>query len=632
MCRLPEVQSHCMLTCGGSCCVDDDIFEFPMIWGDNQQRCEFITKNTKQLWKRRQTYCEGNGNGNGATETDSEKIRSMCPNACNLTCDETGKPVLVPTTSPPPPNNPKPPTNNNNNNNGRPNILLILADDVGTGDVYTMDKVQMPNLNALMGKGIKFTDAHSTPLCAPSRYMLLSGNYPHRGRNPNGTWNMIQGDTNQFMDGQVSIAQVLKESGGYDTFMAGKYHIGGRVPLKPGAVLNKNNLLSDDGHDWNNQPLFDGPQDIGFGKSYMTDEGIQGGPYSWFRNGYLEGRDEVVTWQVGDHVTASGGTSIILNSNEGVASWDSTLYNQILVKETEEFMEEHLQKRPGDPMFMYVALGSVHEPHSPPVSYIDGQPVAGVHETGHLDLLAEMDMVVGSLVDMIEKKQLAEDTIIIFASDNGGLGKRLGSDEYGHDSNGILRGAKGTIYEGGSRIPMIMRHDGTIPPNETSDSLVGLSDVYATVCDIAGVSIPNGSSTVDSVSFANITSSSYGSNTNVSIVRKSFMTFDIGNNFVQGESSLRMEKYKLIRKYWLSNQQSQSSSWVVKNELYDLDKDIGETNDLINDSKRVGMLAEMMGKLRRDGPYPKDPSGSHIDRYSQFCKRNVFPWLDQNGL
>uniref|UniRef100_A0A7S3VF25 SREBP regulating gene protein n=1 Tax=Chaetoceros debilis TaxID=122233 RepID=A0A7S3VF25_9STRA len=153
MCRLPEVQSHCMLTCGGSCCVDDDIFEFPMIWGDNQQRCEFITKNTKQLWKRRQTYCEGNGNGNGATETDSEKIRSMCPNACNLTCDETGKPVLVPTTSPPPPNNPKPPTNNNNNNNnGRPNILQVLADDVGTGDVYTMEKVQMKNLNALMRK------------------------------------------------------------------------------------------------------------------------------------------------------------------------------------------------------------------------------------------------------------------------------------------------------------------------------------------------------------------------------------------------------------------------------------------------------------------------------------------------
>ena len=85
-----------------------------------------------------------------------------------------------------------------------------------------------------------------------------------------------------------------------------------------------------------------------------------------------------MTWQVDNHVTASGGTSKIRNSDEGVASWDSTLYNQFLVKETEEFMEEHLQKRPSDPMFMYVALGSVHAPHSPPVFYIDGQPVDGV--------------------------------------------------------------------------------------------------------------------------------------------------------------------------------------------------------------------------------------------------------------
>ena len=232
----------------------------------------------------------------------------------------------------------------------------------------------------------------------------------------------------------------------------------------------------------------------------------------------------------------------------------------------------------------------------------------------------------------------AEDTIIIFASDNGGLDEDSdsGSSKYGHDTNGVLRGAKGTIYEGGSRIPMIIGHDGTIPPNETSDSLVGMSDVYATACDIAGVSIPNGSSAVDSVSFANIMSSSYGSSTNVSIVRESFMTFDIGrfdigNNFVQGES-LRMGKYKLIRHYWPSDQRSRPLSWVVKNELYDLDKDIGETNDLINDPKLVGMVAEMVGKLRRDGPCPKDPSGSYAGRYSRFCKRNVFPWLDQNGL
>ena len=97
MCRLSEVHSHCMLTCGGSCCMDDANFEFPMNWKNKQQRCEFISKNIKQVEKRRQAYCK-----------DRAKIRNKCPYACGLTCDETGKPVLGPTPSSPtpPPNYP----------------------------------------------------------------------------------------------------------------------------------------------------------------------------------------------------------------------------------------------------------------------------------------------------------------------------------------------------------------------------------------------------------------------------------------------------------------------------------------------------------------------------------------------
>ena len=237
----------------------------------------------------------------------------------------------------------------------------------------------------------------------------------------------------------------------------------------------------------------------------------------------------------------------------------------------------------------------------------------------------------------------AEDTIIIFASDNGGLGegKDSGSVDYGHNSNGSLRGQKGTIYEGGSRIPMIIRHDGTIPPNKTRDSLVGLSDVYATICDIAGVTIPNGSSAVDSISFANTLSSKYGNSASegASIVRDSFLTFDVGRNELQGGfvvegESLRMGKYKLIRLYeQLSPQESQSSSsWKVKDELYDLDKDIGETNNLINDVQLNEMVVEMKDKLRRDGPCPKETWESSTNRHRRFCAKNVYPWLDQNGL
>jgi arylsulfatase A len=120
-----------------------------------------------------------------------------------------------------------------NNSVNNPNILLILADDVGTGDIpfYWNEKslVQMPNLRRLASQGVKFTDAHSTPLCAPSRYMLLSGNYAQRGVFPMGSWNLNVKNENQFMSYQKSIAEVLKTDANYETAMFGKWHMGGKI-------------------------------------------------------------------------------------------------------------------------------------------------------------------------------------------------------------------------------------------------------------------------------------------------------------------------------------------------------------------------------------------------------------------
>ena len=111
----------------------------------------------------------------------------------------------------------------------KPNILLVLADDVGTGDIpgyWDTGLVDMPHMRQLVNGGVVFKDAHSTPLCSPSRYVLLSGNYQHRGLIYTGTW-AVNFQSSQFLDGQRSIADVLKE-GGYHTAMFGKYHIGGR--------------------------------------------------------------------------------------------------------------------------------------------------------------------------------------------------------------------------------------------------------------------------------------------------------------------------------------------------------------------------------------------------------------------
>ena len=167
--------------------------------------------------------------------------------------------------------------------------------------------------------------------------------------------------------------------------------------------------------------------------------------------------EDAVFWEKGNH-TARLGQSSIKASGEGQSDWDSTAYNMILVNETEAFLDDHMVNRADDPFFAYVALGSVHIPHSPPDKYIDGSRVAGELPNGHLDILYEMDKVVGSLLEMLEARNMTEDTIIVFTSDNGGLGrKHANSWEYGHESNGILRGKKGEIYEGGTRVPMIIR-------------------------------------------------------------------------------------------------------------------------------------------------------------------------------
>lgn len=125
-----------------------------------------------------------------------------------------------------------PTRNNETRESSKPNILLVLADDVGTGEVpgyRSSGKVEMPNIAAkLVKEGIVFTDAHSTPLCATSRYVLLSGNYQHRGFLSRGTWKANY-ESGQFVDGQKSIADVLRQYGNYHTAMLGKWHLGGKV-------------------------------------------------------------------------------------------------------------------------------------------------------------------------------------------------------------------------------------------------------------------------------------------------------------------------------------------------------------------------------------------------------------------
>ncbi len=344
--------------------------------------------------------------------------------------------------------------------------------------------------------------------------------------------------------------------------------------------------MSSKWHNWNRK-IKQGPWELGFKHSYITLAGIQNPPYAFLRNGKFHEQDlvNVTWWETGEYKT-SNGVSAILRAGDGAADWDSTMYNSILVKEMKAFVEEHLRNQPEEPFFTYLALGSVHKPHTPPLKYLDGTSIAGQHDTKHMDVLKEMDKVVGSVVDVLKKQNVLEDTIIVFASDNGGLNHSV---KAGHNSSGPLRDFKGSVYEGGHTIPLIMRWDnGMLPKGEKRTHLMGLNDIFATLADMAKIPIPYGQAS-DSISYA-----SYAKDANNRIGLRQYLGIWKFMKSSHTHSALRKGSMKLV---------FHSKTKVV--ELYDLSQDISEENNVAN--QYPGLVKEMKAYLHQIGPCYDNP-------------------------
>lgn len=390
-----------------------------------------------------------------------------------------------------------------------PNILVILCDDLGYGDPQcynAQSKIPTPHIDRLAAQGMRFTDAHTpSAVCTPTRYGLMTGRYCWR------TWlksGVLDGfDPPLIEPGRVTLASLLK-SQGYATACIGKWHLGmtwtdaqGKpVPYRGDGISgHRGEVGADFAHETQGGPL-----DCGFDSWFGISASLDMPPYV-----YLEGRRASAL----PTESAPQSKTLFLNQSPGPIASGFTLENVLgdLTKHAVGFIESRAEQK--EPFFLYLPLTS---PHMPVVPAKEWQGRSGIGAYG--DFVMETDARVGELLAALDRARLAENTLIIFTSDNGGLwhawkpeevddvkGYKPGprgrfNSEHDHHSNGSLRGTKADIWEGGHRVPFIVRWPTRVKAGAVSGALVELNDTLATLADILGDKLPSNGGE-DSISF-----------------------------------------------------------------------------------------------------------------------------------
>ncbi len=357
----------------------------------------------------------------------------------------------------------------------KPNIIFIIADDIGYGDFgcYGATKVQTPNIDRLAAQGLRMTDAHSmASVCTPSRYAFLTGEYAFRKK---GT-GIASGVEGLLIDTQRTTVPTLLKHVGYSTGIVGKWHLGlGTTP-------------TDYNHD-----IKPGPLEIGFDYAWIMPATGDRVPCVWVENHRvvkLDPADPItLDYSVGRGAPRSfiNGIPRIGEQKGGKAAlWDDENISTVIAAKSCAFIEQHK----GEPFFLEVATHNIHVPRVPNPQF-RGKSQCGVRG----DTIVEFDWTVGQVLAKLDELKLSDKTLVILTSDNGGILDNNGPDAEhgigsieavnGHNFNGVLRGTKGTLWEGGTRLPMIVRWPGRIHPG-VSDALVCQVDMLASFAALTG--------------------------------------------------------------------------------------------------------------------------------------------------
>ncbi len=471
-----------------------------------------------------------------------------------------------------------------------PNIIIVYADDMGHGDLAALNpdsKVPTPNLDRLAKQGLLLRDAHSSSgICTPSRYALLTGRYHWRKMHSIvGSWG-----NSVFAAERLTLPEMLKTRG-YRTACIGKWHLGfdwssvRKPDAKPVLIGKKQKTWRANAFDWS-QPIPNGPLDHGF-DYYFGDDVPNFPPYAWIENDRVI-EPPTVRYKP-DPQPAEG-------SPEGrpgpmVAGWKQDAVMPTLTAKTVEWIGQ--QKGKDGPFFLYWSWTSPHAPIVPTAGW-RGKTDAG----GYGDYLAQSDHHFGTVMQAIDECGFHDNTIVVFSSDNGP--EKYAYDRvknHGHRSSGQLRGVKRDIWEGGHRVPFVVRWPGVVTAGTTSDGLMSQTDLMATLAQVVGFELSQGTA---EDSYNQLPLWKGGSSARTTMV----------HNTNRSHYAIRQGDYVLIDApsgdvtgvpKWFSKQEGFSDN-PDPGALYQLGSDLGQlTNLYAEQPERVEAMRDALSRIRKSG-------------------------------
>ena len=375
----------------------------------------------------------------------------------------------------------------------KPNIIYILADDMGYGDIGTYNdesKIPTPALDAMATNGILYTDAHSnSAVSTPTRYGTVTGRYAFRTKLKKG---VLTGYSAPLVEENRETIATLLNKHGYQTGCVGKWHLGlnwvKKDPSKPLYTGDEWNIENTDNVDYKKY-IGGGPTACGFDYSYILPASLDMSPYVYIENGYITAPVNGYT----EHYSKKGVHGVFYRKGDVADDFNHRECLFHFTQKSEEFIAN--ASKSDNPYFLYFPLTAPHSPWLLEEGF-DGKSKAGIYG----DFVTMVDETVRRIYQAVEESGEADNTLIIFTSDNGSMWLDEDIERTGHRSNGKWSGKKSDIWEGGHRVPFLATWPATIEPQRISNQLISSTDLYATLAEMTNETTTDNSGE-DSYSF-----------------------------------------------------------------------------------------------------------------------------------